>query len=620
MQKSPWAWQSPPLDPSYSVISQSSVPHDRIWHRKLWGLESTMAFCSYALPGMADIILSCHLSLPPTSSTPIDLRLVKAAVRALRFENPTIAAKCAFPRSESGAMPRPSDGILVYEVPAGEEEVDTWLNEVVVAHPEASREHGGIETAVAAISQELGAAGRAPPTTLFELHFVSPSTGDRKYGVILRVGHALCDGIGSFLLLDMFNAKLASLMGDTERAHESIPWGEEVARLTGAIPDRVKVPWAPEKIEEDGVMLDKLREAAAIPKSIPGLDVLHPVGPASKTDLFLHALPSHTLARLTQYARSQNCTLFSIFMSALILAILRLRVPEDPTDINIGIYPGAVSLRETNLKEGEDPRGVAMAVGFHVYMFRKLERFIRSGESRQDQVDLGILANEVKGQIEEQRTYMDRVGFWGDEMMEIMGHFAAAANQRDKPREQRSNNLHTLPNISSLGVMDKQLAPFHLVRKANDTTTSGEGDGLKLTVSYPRYSVRIPYNPSVLVHPYTWQGTLYVAASFAEGYMGTVAEQEEHLARTSSPQAAGEKIDLKEEKRAPVIAFMNEMVAILEKAAGSMETRALEERPTSKASRRTSGLGRPDTSEVLGRLSKILRRLRPRSLQSADIR
>ncbi|KZT29979.1 hypothetical protein NEOLEDRAFT_491534 [Neolentinus lepideus HHB14362 ss-1] len=255
-----------PLPSTHCLTSQSSVPRDRIWYRKLWGLEASMALCSYALPGMADIILSCHLSPPPGMSVHIDEALMKAAVRILRFEHPTIAAKCAFPKLEEGAVPQSSDGFLAYEVPASEEDVDHWLNEVVIVHTDATREHGDIQTALTIITRELGGVGRKRSTALFELHFIPGLAGDHTCGVLLRVGHALCDGIGCFLLLDMLNAKIASLMSDAQRAQQELPWGEEVARLTGAVPDRVKVPWAPEKIQEDEVMLGKLREAITIPK------------------------------------------------------------------------------------------------------------------------------------------------------------------------------------------------------------------------------------------------------------------------------------------------------------------------------------------------------------------
>ncbi|KZT19158.1 hypothetical protein NEOLEDRAFT_989237 [Neolentinus lepideus HHB14362 ss-1] len=266
-QKSPWAWQSPPLPSTFSVVSQSlDTPHERIWYRKLWGLEASMAVCTYTLPGMADIIISCHLRPPSGSLVPIEEALVKSAVRALRFEQPIIATKLAFTDVEPGDFPRPEEGRFVYEVPASEEDVDRWLNEVVTIHTDVSRSYTDIDSAVTAVTRDLSSVGSAPPTTLFELHFV-PSVGeDRTCVVILRMGHALFDGIGCWLFLDAFNAKLAWMLGDPLRAQQKLLWGEEVSRLTGAVPDRLKVPWAPDKIEDDQVMVEKLREAATLPK------------------------------------------------------------------------------------------------------------------------------------------------------------------------------------------------------------------------------------------------------------------------------------------------------------------------------------------------------------------
>ncbi|KZT29980.1 hypothetical protein NEOLEDRAFT_491203 [Neolentinus lepideus HHB14362 ss-1] len=160
--------------------------------------------------------------------------------------------------------------------------------------------------------------------------------------------------------------------------------------------------------------------------------------------------------------------------------------------------------------------------------------------------------------------------------------------------------------------MDKHLARFHLIHPSGRSNSEHDGDTLKLAVSHPRFSVRMPYNPSVLVHPYTWQGSLYVAASFAEGYMGSISEEEKCLERMLDSEGDG-----KAAEGAPVISFMNELVGVLDRAAGSIQIDTAEERPVSKTSRRMSGLRRLNVSQIFGRLVEAWGHFRSRNLRSA---
>lgn len=471
--------------------------------------------CGHVLPGMADIILSCQLTPPAGCPTEIDEALVRAAVRALRFEHPTIAAKFAWPKLEPDTFPVADNARFVYEVPASDKDVEGWLSQVVVTRMDAAEAaRGDVDSAVRFVSHDLGRVAYGPQTTLFEMHFIPVWQGS-SCGVVFRLGHALFDGIGSFQFLDMLNARIAQLLKMPVR--EEFAWGEEVARLTGAVPDRARVPWSPDKIDDDKVMLDKLQEALVIQKSLRGLGVPSPLGPPSSTGVVLRTMPPDSLGRLSAAARNHGCTVFSVLLAANILSLLRLRPPSDPNNSDIAIYPSAVDLRARNLRDGASPRGVSNTIGFHVYIVRNLGRFVHdrskidaSGETRTLLDDLWTLGREVRKQVDEQRRYMDRIGFWGNELMEVLGHFTAAARARDKQPEERIANLSPLPNLSSLGIVDGHLSPSH---KVSDTSV--------LTISSPRFSSRIPYNPSVIMHPYTWQGTLYVPFSFPEGYMGS---------------------------------------------------------------------------------------------------
>lgn len=504
--------------------------------------------CGYALPGMADIIISCQLTPPADCSSRIDEHLVRCAVRELRFEHPTIAATFAWPALEPSALPKPEDGRLVYEVPASEDDVERWLSEVVLSRADAAEAApGDVGTAVQLVSRDLGRAASGPQATLFEVHFVPGLRGSRC-GLVFRLGHALFDGIGSFHFLEMFNAKIAGLLGSLER--RDFEWGAEVVRLTGAIPDRARVPWSTERAEGDTAMLDKVREALTVPKTLQGLTIPRPIGQPSTTGVLLRIIPPESLVRLCAAARERGCTIFNVLVSAMLLALLRLHPPESTHAVDAPIPSSAVDLRVKNFRAGVDPRGVGSAIGLHAYVARDLGRFVHvhsglGGEAAEGRLleDLWTLGREIRGQVNEQQRYMDRVGVWGEEAMEILGHFTAGVKARDLPPEERLGKLSPLPNVSSIGIVDGHLSPAHAL----------PGGAGVLAVSAPRFSSRIPYNPSMLVHAYTWQGVLYLPFSFAEGYLGSVEEQRRRRA------GGGD---------APVLAFVEEFMRVLHLAAG----------------------------------------------------
>ncbi|EPQ50708.1 hypothetical protein GLOTRDRAFT_133810 [Gloeophyllum trabeum ATCC 11539] len=240
-----------------------------------WGPEATFAASSLVSPGYADIIISCQLISPnqPLTESPI-----KSAVRLLRSDHPTIAARFACPASEDGSPPSAADVKLAYEVPASEREVDLWLNEVVTVRTDTG---GDVDAAVALVAHDLGKAAAGPPTTLFEAHFIPGSTS--RSALVLRLGHAVFDGIGVFQALDLLNERIARVLRSPVHVSEPLNWGEETARLALPTPECTKIPWslAAEMSEDDQVMLDRLVEAINMEK--------------------VSKLPSHRIQRLTQY-------------------------------------------------------------------------------------------------------------------------------------------------------------------------------------------------------------------------------------------------------------------------------------------------------------------------------
>ena len=93
-------------------------------------------------------------------------------------------------------------------------------------------------------------------------------------------------------------------------------------------------------------------------------------------------------------------------------------------------------------------------------------------------------------------------------------------------------------------MIDKYLSPRH-------------GD---ILVSHPLMSVRVhatgpPTGPWIMVHVYTWQGTMYLNVSYPEAVVGTPAEQEDMLANV--PEAKGS-----------MLGWLNVCMSMLQKLAG----------------------------------------------------
>ena len=226
--------------------------------------------CTLQLPGVIDIVLSCQISPSPAGHHVLDHQLIRSAVRALRFEHPTIASRYAWPVIRSGRPFGPEEGRFAYEVPHSECDVQLWLSEVVFDRSDALAGSVNIEGAISSVRRELGTALASPPHTMFQLHHVPSLT--ESHGIILRLAHTLFDGIGAFQVVDLFIAKLAQFLASGSTPELPLAWGEEVSRLAGPVPDRSKVPWSEEKMEQDGDMMKKLHEALGFaPVTIVGL-------------------------------------------------------------------------------------------------------------------------------------------------------------------------------------------------------------------------------------------------------------------------------------------------------------------------------------------------------------
>jgi hypothetical protein len=261
-RKSPWSWQPPPLPVSLSLLSPTSRPATEVWHRPFWGVEGYSALCTLQLPGVTDIILSCQLSLSAANHRLLDHQLIRSVIRALRFEHPAIASRYAWPDLTAGKQVSPEEGRFAYEVPRSERDVELWLEEVTIDRSDAlATADNSLDSAIASVRRDLGKTSTMPPASMFQLHYIASASSAGSHAIIFRLGHTLFDGMGAFQIMDLFLGKLAQFLAPGSNPAAHLAWGEEVSRLVGPVPDRSKVPWSEEKIEQDGDMIKKLYEA-----------------------------------------------------------------------------------------------------------------------------------------------------------------------------------------------------------------------------------------------------------------------------------------------------------------------------------------------------------------------
>ncbi|PSS22630.1 hypothetical protein PHLCEN_2v3057 [Hermanssonia centrifuga] len=599
---SPYSWHAPPLPTTFTVPGHTfTTSPDKIWYRKPWAVEAAFSLASFTTPGAYDIFGSCriHLSEPSASAsasqsdsntmpaeTPIvTFSYVREAVKALRFSHPAIACRLAFTREALSSRPRdptglptPEDARLIYEIPECEADVDKWLDEMVFNRVDLlDIAKGDVDKAFELLKRELGEAKAQTGLhkVLFNVHWIPFPAETGQGGILLCCcNHVVFDARAVFRSLNEIVGNIAQIAGSWSPSKE-FSWGEEIVRLAGPAVDYGVVPWSIE--DEPEVMVTKMRETfTGIPVSFPrpdrytvvhtkssqepyGLAVPHPNAAPSTTGNFFRQLSPEAVKGLVQNARKNGCTFYTVAFAAMALASLRVKPPRRDhsgyaTDKELAtfVYCSPVDLRPRNLDVKRMSEGNVMsALGFNVLVARDLGRFLTGEE------DIWTLAKETRTQLDDQRQYMDRAGFWAHEFfvggLQMMSCMLGA-------RAARGENPDQTPFMSSIGVIDKYLSPSHSI-PSPDELVDDANSRWKLTISNPTLTLRNPYSPYLLftvgVLSFTWCGTSYLAFSFPEAYMGT-AEEQERMA----------EISLKDkDARGTVLEWVDEFVGILERVA-----------------------------------------------------
>ena len=258
---SPYVWQHPPRPAELFLPdgSKFSSTADKTWHRALWSSEAAMASIGLATAGFPDMIVSAHLQVSP-GGRPFSASIIREALRLLRFEHPIIATRLACGKPPPGSPSPFGQPKLVYEAPASEDIVEAWLNAIVIDRSDVLTKSGDLESAVALIRRELGAALPVYLPSQLDVHYILEEDG-RALTLLLRFGHASFDGIGSFVFLDVIIRKIAEVVGSDTTQQLALPWGEEVGRLAPCAVDNVKIPWTPAEERSDMTMRDTMANA-----------------------------------------------------------------------------------------------------------------------------------------------------------------------------------------------------------------------------------------------------------------------------------------------------------------------------------------------------------------------
>lgn len=221
--------------------------HDNghVWWRNVDNMANFILHWQNRFHQHGDMFGTC-LVRRGTGPCKLGLGKLREAVRRLRFQHPTIALRLAR-RAEFGIAKLELPAFiekhvdlqvaLVYDGVQSDEDVERWLDQVVVVHNEERQEDGGEYAAFIAEATKDGVPGR----DRLRIHFWPCDEGagiDAR--LLVEQCHSVSEGIGTLLV---FNHLLASVAGVlAEPSPQTLRWGEEVARLEPALQDAIEHP------------------------------------------------------------------------------------------------------------------------------------------------------------------------------------------------------------------------------------------------------------------------------------------------------------------------------------------------------------------------------------------
>lgn len=239
------SWQSgapidiPGRDPSARTV----------WFRHQNPLEST------ASGDPSRIITSIRISAPSPSPHQLNLDVVKAAVRQLRFDHPAVANEHAW----SGPPPAAEHAVFAYEVPGSESDIDAWLSRVVFDGAKyLAASNGDIGKAIDTLTYDL-VKPEASQGPFFLVHYTPAASPDGQHGLVFSFDHSVFDAVGCFQVMDLCVSRIADSLA-TGGERNSLPWGEETSRLPPAHADAARIPCTADKTPEDETMIQQVKD------------------------------------------------------------------------------------------------------------------------------------------------------------------------------------------------------------------------------------------------------------------------------------------------------------------------------------------------------------------------
>ncbi|EJU03968.1 hypothetical protein DACRYDRAFT_14207 [Dacryopinax primogenitus] len=502
---SPWLWK-----PGHPFIDLEQPHTSRVWHRAIWPGELTLAIGKIVNPGLMDILISCIIN--PSMSSRITAEAERRATRRLRWQHPAIALNVTFPPMTGLEDFKPFEGTFTYEAPITEEDVNNWLGEVVHDGMEYAA-RGSVREVIETVRERVGAVDKTRSKWLLEVYYIHPENAV-EHAVVLHVSHVLFDGIGAFQVLTLWLHQLAYVLSHED---EVLHWGEEHDRLPPAMPDRMAIPWTPEPVPADHIMVQKIVSALKRPPPNVKLPVLNPDAQPSLSGHLTKTFPPEFAEKIRLAARAHGCSILSTVFAANYLTLLHLlprkQIPDE--ELFVHIYPAGADLRSRYLLGGPERQKdvqnweIGLTLGGNVIGAYHLERFLDSNKLK----DVWTVAREVQAQMLEQQPYQATAAQWVPAIIAAMIHKHATDFEPESPD-------HRSVNVSSLGLVDQHLSK-----------TYGPSSSPVFTISEPLMSsigpTLTPDGVGVLLAPYTWDGIFRLSFNYATAYMGTEKEQTE---------------------------------------------------------------------------------------------
>ena len=375
---------------------------------------------------------------------------LRRAVEQLRFEQPAVASRLAWPSTllRRGILPGLEDAHLVYEVISSQEDVERWLDEVILDCSTAIHEAGGdLEKAVNLVIREVAHThGKLSESrTLFNVCFIA--NGDTA-ALVVRGSHALFDGSGLISCMNRIVASIAKHLGEGAESCNVLQWGIETAQLRGSGMEYMLPQSREETGQNDDTVLQKALEAMKEIKvsersdisseiyehqiqSSAGIMVPGLLAQEGTTAVVVRSMTPEALGKVLAAARAHRCTLQPVAFAAGVLAVLDVNPPSDSSSVGCVEAFMPVNLRNKGLIEDKD---VLSALCYNVIAAKHANDIAKTCGNDA----IWAIAGDVRAQLEEQQTALRSAHIWMNRFVSTVLQGPLTKVGHEKSEEKRS--------------------------------------------------------------------------------------------------------------------------------------------------------------------------------------